>query len=756
MDYDSIMSELQGLGINPAGVNVQYNADNGDDSVIDRLSEITGVIYSDEQRAILKTRGSGVILSCAGSGKTTVTNHLICKRIMTGEISNPSSVICTTFSKAGATELGARLKNLMRLCGLNGSVDVRTMHSFFLEIIKTMGVNRGILKESQRMKFIRESCKELELEYKDEDFDTISTMISFQVNELMPPADVVRRFSASIDNMDTDTFTRLVSKFANKKQAANSIDYDDMQLFVYMWLCVDRLSNDPQKRESSLAIRRYCKGRYAEFYIDEAQDTSKIQFEIIKCLATDDSGKLDKTIVFVGDDDQVVYRWRGANPMIIMSVGPMFNIPVKLLSTNYRCKSEIVNFAANGVKHSSARTPKGMTAFANGGSVKIYRSASGSLVDMSAVTVHHINNLIDNGYGKDEIAILVRNNMHAMITVNMLLHQGIHCEYTEKMSLTKANIYKDAKGIVQMSNTAKRSTDVTEFMLWKLVKYLRAKDADMFTEIMTASKSSFVEVLGCFLTNFTALGIKPVKKITLPMGVYESVRLRWNRLKADTIQSLVELYAALTIPEDNKRVSSLGNIYLENTAFMYKSSDKRRTVTSLITYFCMLVHKNGVEDTLSFLELVEQMESGDFKATGKRITVSTIHGAKGKEWKAVIALACDNISMPSLDSIGILLSNKATMTELNEYIDEERRLHYVEMTRAKENLLIVTAKEPSIFTMECLGLLDNVAECNSFIIDSVGERRSITELAEQFEQIVGVNERERYNHVVVKRDLADE
>ena len=100
--------------------------------------------------------------------------------------------------------------------------------------------------------------------------------------------------------------------------------------------------------------------------------------------------------------------------------------------------------------------------------------------------------------------------------------------------------------------------------------------------------------------------------------------------------------------------------------------------------------------------MTEQLEQGGMAITGDKVTLTTVHSAKGKEWKNVIAFAVDNVSMPSVDSLKEMVKNCATMNEINEYIDEERRLYYVEMTRAKENLLIITSSIPSLFLMESL------------------------------------------------------
>ena len=150
---------------------------------------------------------------------------------------------------------------------------------------------------------------------------------------------------------------------------------------------------------------------------------------------------------------------------------------------------------------------------------------------------------------------------------------------------------------------------------------------------------------------------------------------------------------------------------------MYKSEDKQRSLKGLCNYISLLIDKAGYNATMDFLRISEQYEQGNLDAPGQKVTLTTIHSAKGKEWKNVIAFAVDNVTMPGFEDIKSMIKENNSINEINEYIDEERRLYYVEMTRAKKNLLIVT-NEPSVFLMESLkGIRDTGEPSNNMIID---------------------------------------
>ena len=186
---ESLMNDLSAIGVKPDGYissEERVNQLNDIDlQAILEMEQITGVQYSDEQREILKHRGNACILACAGSGKTSTSIALIAKRLKTGEIRDVNKMIYTTYSKAGATEMKERLDKLLNQLGIKKNIQVRTLHSFFLSVLRTFGVTADIIKDKDRTKYIRESCRDAEFIPKDDDLMLVDNLLSYQVNNLL-------------------------------------------------------------------------------------------------------------------------------------------------------------------------------------------------------------------------------------------------------------------------------------------------------------------------------------------------------------------------------------------------------------------------------------------------------------------------------------------------------------------------------------------------------------------------------------------
>lgn len=261
------------------------------DDIIKFMSSTTGVKYSDEQVNILRQKGGMCILASAGSGKTTVLNHLIAKRVMSGEIPDPNKLLCTTFSRGGATEMGQRLDNLLKQLGIRARVQVKTLHAVYLQLLKDLGYNLEIIENSTKLRYIREACKENEVQLEDDEFQTLEGIFGYQINNLMSDSDLFKSYAYTLrEKIPLAKYSNIRQTFSNKKQQEGCMDFDDMQLFVYTLL------KSPQY---GAAIQQYCHSLWEHIYVDEAQDVSKIQFEILKVLVSDPN-----KFVFIGDDDQ--------------------------------------------------------------------------------------------------------------------------------------------------------------------------------------------------------------------------------------------------------------------------------------------------------------------------------------------------------------------------------------------------------------------------------------------------------------------
>lgn len=727
---NGLIADLEKHGVQPAVPEYTVKTRMPDDEdlrIILDMEKETGFKYSDEQKNILKHRGNACILACAGSGKTSTSVHLIAKRILTGEIADTSKILYSTFSKSGATEMKTRLEALLNKLGMNRTIQVRTLHSFFLQVVRYMGVTYDIIKESQRAKFVREACKEADFEVKDDDLLLVDSLLSYQVNNMLSDAKTVASCVNTLTDLTDDIYAQIRTGYSNKKAAASLMDYDDMQMYMYSWLVNYGRQTDERYYSIYRQVKDYCDVNWNDYYIDEAQDVSKMQFAILKALLTDekDHSKLVKNLVFIGDDDQAIYQWRGSDPSIILSIGPMFDMRTFVLSTNYRCMNEVVDFAVRGIKCNNSRYPKGMNAYADGGEVKILLSDKEDLCSLSKHALAHIKWLISNGESKKSIAVLARNNFHLAILNTMLLKEGIFCTISDDMKLTKSSMYKDMKYLIEMCNDTWK-TEITSSMLWRLCKFMKFSTARAFADFQNNSNLSLRDTLGYLLQYILNKDVGFSKKVSISIQALERVRYFAETMSSQTASSLEIVYKAITSDDKVDCMLVLTHLYLDTTAFMYASEDKQRSIRGIANYFYEMVKNDGIEELKTFLRTVEQFESGSVGTMGEKVTLSTIHGAKGREWKNVIMFASDNVTSPSFDGIYGMVNENIPLSDIYKHIDEERRLYYVGNTRAKESLLLITSKFPSMFILESVGII--TSDCNRRIYDTAVDRK----LAEQY------------------------
>lgn len=723
---DNLVAELEQQGIHvPESEKkvLRTPAEEMETQVIESIERASGRKFSEEQRKILDHHGSACILACAGSGKTTTSISLIAKRILTREIPDVNKLIYTTYSKAGATEMKERLDALLKQLGMGHlNVKVQTIHAFFLSVLRTFSVNSGIISSSERSRMIREACKEANFVTKDDDLAILDNLLSFQVNNLLSDKKTIDSYVNTLDDLSIEQYKQIRKSYANKKQEKGLIDYDDMQTMLYTWLIKWASSSNPAEVEMSKNVRQYCKAVYNNFYIDEAQDVSKIQFAIIRAMVedTNNKGKLDRELVFIGDDDQCIYQWRGSDPSIILSISATFNMRTFVLNTNYRCHKAILEYSSMGIKHNGSRYNKNMNAFNDGGDVRIMPIGADDLCTISIAAMNHIKYWLANGYGPKDIAVLCRNNFHLAILSNMLLREGIYCNVTEDMKLTKSYMYKSVKDIISISEPTWKK-DLTASVLWRLCRYMGASVSAKIAMIQDSCALSLEDILGYIIHNFIDTDIEFNKKLSINLQADQEMKMLANRLSEDTKADLVTVYKALTLNDRQEAITTLLFQYLSASSFLYKSKDKNRSIRGLVKYIINLMKKDGVDKMLDFLRVTEQFEGGTMVIPGEKVTLTTMHSAKGREWKNVIMFACDNVSQPSFDGISTLVKDDVPVADIFDTLDEDRRLFYVGNTRAIENLLVLTYMQPSVFILEALGAFGEPHSNNAKILELVSD-----------------------------------
>lgn len=366
-------------------------------------------------KAVDHFQGPMLVLAGPGSGKTTVITHRTKKLIEEYEIS-PSNILVITFTKAAATEMQQRFYSIMG--GKRPTVTFGTFHAVFFKILKyAYNYNAAnILREEKKHDILKEiiNYQRLEIDDENEFISNIISEISIVKGDML---DIDHYYSK---NCSESIFRKIFSQYNNKLIRSNLIDFDDMLVMCYELLT---------KRED---ILRIWQNKYQYVLIDEFQDISRLQYEIIKLLAAPCNN-----IFVVGDDDQSIYRFRGARPEIMESfVRDYKNVKNIILDTNYRSNNSILDASMKLITHNKVRFKKQINSVRNSKKPVNIRSFENQPEECMYI-LNEINSAIKGGLSYKDIAVLYRTNTNPRLLAEKLMDYNIPF----KMKDALPNIY---------------------------------------------------------------------------------------------------------------------------------------------------------------------------------------------------------------------------------------------------------------------------------------------------------------------------
>ena len=658
--------------------------------VLKRISDVTGQEFSEEQNSILLQEYGMCIIACAGSGKTSVVTSLIAKRILTGEL-DPTKLVATTFSVDGAGEMDARLDILLQKMGIGWAskyTKIKTIHALCKEILDTYNVPTSVVNGLDKYKMLSNAIADAGLKLEHEDIETLGNMFGYQINKMLTDHQVVTSAEYTLDEVDEQAYTAVRVNYSLAKKAYNVIDFDDMLYKTYWLLCkADRPD-----------IVAYFRNKWEYFFIDEAQDMSAIQYEIMKALISNPN-----KAIFVGDDDQSIYKWRGSSPDILLNVSVDLGIKKMLLSTNYRCKEKIVKFAELGISNNTIREPKEMKAHQKGGVVVLKATKGRGLLANTITVANAIKDIKASGERLDDICVLCRYNQDLSLLNGLLFTEGMYCNIPNEAKMINGKLFKDIKGVVDLvTDDWFMSSSTIVLNGWKLITYLSKANAKMLGNCMKNNNISFKELLALISSGSNSSCEMAKLDNVSQAGIYDFT----NRVSFDTMNDIKKLNKILNGKGTNeeKAIGILAH-YSNKAHWRFKGVRSGLLLDGYIDFAKLLITEKGYVETKSLLANMYQYEKGLIASMGAKVELSTCHRAKGKEWKYVIILGDDNNSFPSLEKLNKAIEKGVSRKEVIEWIQEERRLHYVAKTRAKEKLLLVSNLDDlSVFTAECLGV----------------------------------------------------
>ena len=583
--------------------------------------------------------GPCLVLAGAGSGKTKVLTQRIINLIDSGV--SPYNILAITFTNKAAKEMRNRVEN--ELGSITDSIFIGTFHSFGLRILRENYIDIGytsnitILDTDDAKAIVKRILKENGYDPAKYEIRTIINKISSAKNDGISPDEYTKLFLN-----DLDIVSGLVYKeYTKLLKDNNSVDFDDLLLKPVELL-----------KKNKIILEKY-QERFKYILVDEYQDTNSIQYELCKLLAS-----RYKNIFVVGDANQSIYSFRNADYRNILNFEKDYkNTKVILLEENYRSTNNILKAANSVIKNNSEGKKLNLWSSKRDGELIDYIRCEDEIKEANFV-INKIKDLISNGYKYSDIAVLYRTNAQSRVVEDAFVRNNIphniigsyyfynRKEIKDLIAYLKL-IYNpcDSVSLERIINVPKRGIGA------KSIENLRKKATEnnisMFDAIDSGKELEF-------------------KKMILKLQEFSL-----NGNLSDLIEEILSTTGLRMEYEINKS--------LENEAKV-ENLNEFKTVA-------LMFEESGIYDLQTFLENIALVsDRGQYNNDGDEVSIMTLHSAKGLEFNVVFLLGMEE---------GLFPHNRSFNSLSN--LEEERRLCYVGITRAKEKLYLLSARQRTIF-----------------------------------------------------------
>ena len=607
-----------------------------------------------QKEAVLHTEGPLLILAGAGSGKTRVLTHRIAYLVEEKGIF-PGNILAITFTNKAANEMKERVDNL-----LDGNIDdiwMGTFHSVCVRILRRnidkIGYDRNfsIYDRDDQITVVKECIKDLNLSkdmYKER---SVLSVISSLKDKMTDP-------DTYINQNYSDYYSRNVGEiyalYEKKLKANNALDFDDLIIKT-----VELLKSNPD-------VLDYYQKKFKYIFVDEFQDTNKIQYKLVKLIS-----ERYRNICVVGDDDQSIYGWRGADISNILDFEKDFpNTKIIKLEQNYRSTKNILNVANHVIKNNSSRKEKKLWTDNEEGNQVVVESLLDSEEEAYFVA-NKVEELIKEGYKPSDFAILYRTNAQSRTFEEIFMRKSIPYKIVGGLRFYDRKEIKDIIAYLKLIQnpvddiSLKRIINVPKrgignATLEKIEEYANEAGESIYSTLLNVEKvpnlstraknnlKSFVDMINKFMAMSEVMGLK------------------------EFLEEVV--YGIGYIKELEEEASIEAQTRLDNI----------KEFISVAIDFEVRYPEGSLEDflaTISLLSDVDKTEDID-----NSVTLLTVHSAKGLEFPIVFMVGMEE---------GLFPISRALDDETE--LEEERRLCYVAITRAEKSLFITHAKLRTIY-----------------------------------------------------------
>ncbi len=597
-------------------------------------------LNNEQKEALLETEGVVLVTAGAGSGKTRLLTHRICYLIERGV--SPYNILAITFTNKATNEMKERIA---KMC--NRNIWISTFHSMCVRILREnidhlegYDKNFTIIAEADRDKILKELIKKFNCE------DDEKEKVEVHINNIKNKGLDISEYFATLrefGNKNLRVYEQICYAYEDYLKKNNSLDFDDLLNKTLFLFC-----------NYKDVLLKYAE-RFRYILVDEFQDTNLVQYKLVRLLTS-----VHKNLFVVGDEDQCIYSWRGANFQNIFNLKKDFeDVKIFKLERNYRSSKNILNIANNVISNNKERMKKNLWTDKDYGAGPVIYNAFDER-DEAMFVAKTIDDLTSEGYSYSDFAVLMRVNalsrpieeglMGFQIPYKLYGGYKFYERAEIRMILSYLSVFvnpKDEISLLKIINFPKRGIGEVAIM-----NLQQEAGEDMLLNYLLSERFKFSKYYSK-LQNFVDT-IKSLKEDMNTCSLYDFVHKVVKRFGID------QAYAG----KDEEAINKLGNIDSLLTGVQeYQDENEEATLAEYLANVMLKADSDNIQ------------ENGF-------VSVATIHSVKGLEFKVVFVIGLEE---------GIFPLARASLCESE--LEEERRLMYVAVTRAEEKIYLVHASK---------------------------------------------------------------
>ena len=617
------------------------------------MNELLAGLNDKQKEAVLHFEGPLLILAGAGSGKTRVLTHRIAYLIEEHQVP-PYHILALTFTNKAANEMRERVNNIIEYGA--GSIWVSTFHSTCVRILRRFIDHLGydnaftIYDSDDQKSLMKDICKQLNIDTKKYKERTFLNAISSAKDELKTPEqyadEVAKEYNKKI-------FGRVYKEYQKRLKQNNALDFDDLIMLTVQLF-----------RQNAEILNHY-QERFPFILVDEYQDTNTAQFTLLSLLAS-----RYQNLCVVGDDDQSIYRFRGANIHNILNFEKIFPATkVIRLEQNYRSTKNILAAASGVIKHNSMRKEKTLWTTAEAGAPISYGRYDNEYEEAQGIAAD-IHRQVKDGMSYSDFAILYRTNAQSRVFEEKLIYEGIPYRIIGAVNF---NARKEIKDILSYLKTINNSADdiaikriiniprrgIGQTTIGRISDYAFSQEMPFYEALRRVD-----EIPGC-----TRASAKIHSFVSLIEHFRMKLRGEMYSLE-DMTQELLDVTGyvreleAEDTDEANGRIENIES--LMNKIVQYEEDNNGGTLNDLLEDIALVADIDTVSDD------------------AEQVLLMTLHSAKGLEFPNVYICGMEETIFPGASAV---------FGDDPSELEEERRLCYVGITRAMKKLTLTSANQ---------------------------------------------------------------